>query len=130
MANLAGTAKINLSYQAPGGGTVQVPQKTAALSYGESSIGTGAVPSGTEVNDTVSIPFGTINIASALYVINYSTQVLGLKVNGGSDTVPVAANGGVVLVQAALTSATLVATATGPTVSTEYFDYWVMGDAV
>lgn len=130
MANLAGTAKINLSYQAPGGGTVQVPQKSSSLSYSESSCGTGAIPAGTVADDPTSVPFGTIATASGMYLVNNTTQVLNLKINGGSDVIPIAANGGVALVQAALTSATLVATATGPTADPEPFDYFVFGDAV
>lgn len=130
MSNLTGSVRINLVFQGPSGGTTTVPQKTATLTYGESSEGSGGVPAGSVADAEIPVPFGTITAATALYITNDTTQVLNLKVNGGSDTIPIAANGGVALVQAALTDATLVTTATGPTAELERFGYFVFGDSV
>jgi len=133
MANKTATFKINLTYEGPGGTSVAVAQKTVNVPYGASSAVQIDIPDGTTDGTSFPVPFGSIGTgATALYLINNTSNDLELTFNGSLVTFEVAAGGVCLVLQSdlpagvPLTAATVVATAT--TVGVERVDCFVFGD--
>lgn len=133
MANLTATFKINCTYQGPGNTSVSVAQKTVNVPYAADSCGHIDLPADVGDSDSFDVPFGAIEDgATAVYLVNGSSQDLEVKYNGGAVTKELPA-GGVLLFCATelpglvpLTAVALVATAAGSAV--ERVDYFVFGD--
>jgi hypothetical protein len=127
MANLTATVRVNLVYQAPGGSSITVPQQTVDLAYGADSEGHVDVPSGTGAAVDFDIPFGSIAAASAMLLINNTSQDLTLLINGDLTGQTLAA-GKPLYVHTPLTEAKVVTTDVGPSTETERVSFFVFGD--
>lgn len=135
MANKTATFKVNLTYEGPGSTSVTVAQKTINVPFGASCIGEIDLPADVADGNSFSVPFGTIATgASAVYLINNTTQDLEVKYNGGLVTKELAPGGALLVcadalpVGVPLTAVALVATATPNPAAVERVSYFVFGD--
>jgi hypothetical protein len=133
MANLVATLKINLTYQAPGGGSVAIPQKSYTVPYGASCAGQLDIPDGTVDGASFDIPFGSIATgATAALIYNGTSFPLELKINGSAVVCEIAAGGAHLICQADLPAGVpltaLAVLATDTTVGVERVEYFVFGD--
>lgn len=133
MADLTANLKMILTYPAPGGGTVTVPQISTNVPYQASSVGFIDIPADVSDSDEFEVPFGSVGTgATMVLILNGTDQDLEVDINAAGVSCEIPAGGHLVIDGAALpagvpvTGVKLIATASG-SVATRV-GYFVFGD--
>lgn len=85
MANSVATLKLALTYAAPGGQSVTVPQQTINAAFQASSVGFVDIPDATAGDTEIPVPMGSIGTGATLCILkNNSGQDLKVEINGAA----------------------------------------------
>src|ERR1041385_1655492 len=87
MANSLATVSYSVQYTDADGKTVTPSAVSTSCPYQSQTVGTIDVPDTTASATVYSIPFGGVDDAFLILVVNKTGQDLSVKVNGGTDVV-------------------------------------------
>ena len=85
MANKTATAKLKLSYTSPFGVAIALPEMTFACPYEAHSVSGIDVPALTNSGASFDVPFGPVDEATCVVIVNRLAAPLDVKINGAAD---------------------------------------------
>ena len=88
MSNKTATAKINLSYKSASGASVVWPEFSVGAPYQGANVATIDVPDTATEDTEFDVPFGSIESASLVLIVNRLGQDILAHINPGEDTNP------------------------------------------